>query len=81
MSAYESADQNWRQVGDGLRVSRDDCHNFMSLERPSPSEVVMDKPSQIHQRILALAWRHVNVRMIVKGNKEFKLILLIFNCI
>ena len=81
MSAYESADQNWRQVGDGFCVSKGDCDSFTSLEKPSRSEVVMDKPLPVHQRFRTLAWREGILYMNFKGNKEFKLILLIFNSI
>ena len=53
----------------------------MSLERPSPSEVVMDEPVEVNRRFQSYLCREGILRMNFKGNREFKLILLIFNCI
>ena len=64
-----------RQISDRYRVSKGDCDNFVSLGRPSPSEVVMDKPLKVHQRFRTLPWREGILCMNFKGNKEFKLIL------
>ena len=70
----------WRSFGDLHRVSKGDCDNSLLLERPSPSEVVGDKPLEVREPFRTVAWSEGILCMSFKGNKEFKLILLIFNC-
>ena len=78
-SSWKTARRNWRHRADTFcdyECYFDATLRSMELKRLNPSEVVMDKPSQVHQGLPTLSWLEA-----IKGNKEFKLILLIFNCI
>ena len=74
-SSWKTEGRNWRHLADTFCDSEYYYYCSMLLKRLNPSEVVMDKPSQVHQGFSTLSCFEA-----IRGNKEFKLILL-FNCI